>query len=129
VVIVWHVMVVTPVSQTTMVLISGYSMVMIHLLPLLLEVMMTRWKTSIDYSRDDTWFKFSIYIPNSTVPPQAMKSALLKSGNSRLAVLDYAREMCLKEALWYSCPDWDLDYGICSSPTSPLGGNGDTPDV
>jgi len=90
---------------------------------------MTRWKTSIDYSRDDTWFKFSIYIPNSTVPPQAMKSALLKSGNSRLAVLDYAREMCLKEALWYSCPDWDLDYGICSSPTSPLGGNGDTPDV
>lgn len=69
------------------------------------------WKIMLDYSEEEGWYKIVIK-GQLIVPKDVMKVKLLSSGNIRLAALDYVREMIQREALWYSCPEWELDYGI-----------------
>lgn len=86
---------------------------------LFLEVMdMNRWRSrvSMEHLVEDGCFKFQIWIPDDMVPYNSMKNHILSSSNSRLAIVEYLREHIEKEAIWSSCPDWEMDYGICSSP-------------
>ena len=76
------------------------------------SIMPMRWKTTVDHKRKDGYYKFTITIPDNAVPSEALKIHLLTSGNSRLAILNFARELIEKESYWYSCPDWGLDYGV-----------------
>jgi hypothetical protein len=66
----------------------------------------------VDHNIKDGYYIFKIYVPDGAVPKDVMKSKLLSSGNSRLAILDFAREQIELESIWYKCPDWEIEYGV-----------------
>jgi hypothetical protein len=88
---------------------------------------MRRTQMIIDHQIELGRYEIKIHIPDDVVPYGLMKSKLLGGRGFGLSALDFARELLEKEAYWHSCPEWELDYGICvdTVKTSPLAGNGD----
>ena len=74
---------------------------------------MIRGRTSIEHDEKNGFHIIKIWIPDGLIAYDAMKTKMFSYGNPRLTVLAYAKEIVEKEALWYSCPDWELDYGVC----------------
>lgn len=88
---------------------------------------MSNARMIIEHQKDQGRYRIQIFVPDDVVPYAVMKTRLLSGRSCGIHAIEFARELLEKEAYWYRCPTWDLDYGInINTNTTPSGGNGDT---